>query len=519
MLTVKRSSFVFGLALGVSLLWMVFALAGSSAVAGDEDGLLGYWPMNEGEKAQQAREKSGYTDWRMHRRDILRSRGGLAVMLGGVENLAPAKELVDSGPWTVHWLDTDESAVREARRTLREAGVYGRITVEQWEESSLPYADNLVNLIISDGSDISVEEDELLRVLAPEGSAFINDGNDRIYLKKPRPGKMGEWTHPWHDADGSLSASDRAFDVPNAFQWISGPPFPMGHRKRSAGVLLSAGGRTFQITQNVVENFPGGGPNYLIARDAFSGTVLWSKKWDRPLTGDMGRLQERRPRQRGAHTVIVTCGEKVYGAREEGVSVFDASTGDVISIWPVEGTPAKLLLVDGMLIAQSKEGLSAFDVEEGELMWRREMNEPLGTLVADGQVYCLISSREEDGRWRHEVVSVELENGDLVWEQATKREHPRRGEGLRLQFAGEGIVCLIERDELYFLCAEDGSKLWQHQTFATARGVHDSRMAGHFLIDGEVWIRDTSNGKTYKAFDPRSGEMLRKAIEGGASGD
>ncbi len=88
----------------------------------------------------------------------------LKLKLGSVENLVPARELVDSGPWTVHWLDTDESAVREARRTLHEAGVYGRITVEPWEESSLPYADNLVNLIISNGSEIAVEEDELLRV-------------------------------------------------------------------------------------------------------------------------------------------------------------------------------------------------------------------------------------------------------------------------------------------------------------------------------------------------------------------
>ena len=427
----------------------------------------------------------------------------LKLKLGSVENLVPARELVDSGPWTVHWLDTDESAVREARRTLHEAGVYGRITVEPWEESSLPYADNLVNLIISNGSEIAVEEDELLRVLAPQGSAFINDGNDKTYLKKQRPGEMGEWTHPWHDADGSLSASDRAFDIPNAFQWVAGPPFPLADRKTSTGALLSAGGRTFQITQNVVENFSRGGPNYLIARDAFNGTFLWSREWKGPLSE--GERQ-------GVHNAVVTCGEKVYGARDEGVSVFDASTGDVVSEWSVEGTPDKLLLAGGILVAQSPKGLTAFDAEEGKLIWSREMDGPRGALVADGQVYFLTSSREKDGQWQHKLAAVELESGGLVWEQPTDRGGHPHGRGLRLHFAGAGVVCLIEWDELQFLCAEDGTKLWRHETDATSRSNHDSRMAGHFLIDEKVWIRGPSNSKLYKAFDPRSGEMLRETI-------
>jgi len=74
-------------------------------------------------------------------------------------------------------------------------------------------------------------------------------------------------------------------------------------------------------------------------------------------------------------------------------------------------------------------------------------------------------------------------------------------------------VCLIEVDDLRFLCAGDGSKLWRHKTSATARARRwDSRQAGHFLFDGKVWIRDANS---YRAFDPRSGETLREAIRGG----
>ena len=437
----------------------------------------------------------------------LSRRGGLCVMIGAAsEHLQFAEDLLEAGPWIVHYLESDASSVRKARSALLEKELYGRICVEHWEKTHLPHTDNLANFIILTNDGPSVGRDELMRVLAPEGTALIEDGNSIERVRAPRPDDMGEWTHPWHDADGSLSASDRAFDVPNAFQWVAGPSFPMAGRKTSAGVLLSAGGRTFQITQNVVENLPGGGPNYLVARDAFSGTVLWSRKWEGPGTGRQ---------QRGAFEGIVTCGQRIYGVHDGDVSVFDASTGDRLSIWSVEGTPEKLLLADGILVAQSPKGLSAFDVGEGALMWFRELDQPWGALAADGRIYSLSSSREADGQWHHELAAVDLKNGDLAWTRPTESQggHPQ-GEGVRLYFAGEGIVCLIERNDLRFLCAEDGSKLWRYETSATARGGHDSRMAGHFLIDGKVWIRDPSS-RSYLAFDPRSGEMLREAIRGG----
>ncbi len=434
--------------------------------------------------------------------ESIRMRGGLCVFLGGTEVIADAAKVIASGPWIVHWLEADEKVAQRARNELRERGLYGQVTVEHWPETHLPYADNLVNLILSENNELAIERDELLRVLAPQGTALIGGEDGMRRLTGERPDDMGEWTHPWHDANGSLSASDRAFEVPNAFQWVAGPPFPLAGRKSSTGVMLSAGGRTFQITQNVTENFPAGSQNYLVARDAFNGILLWSRKWTGPTASH----------SRGAYDVIVTCGKKVYGVGNGDVSVFDASTGDVISILSVDATPGKLLLVDDILVVQSPEGLTAFDTNEGALLWRRELDEPWGALAADGLVYCLSSSRKEDGSWRHELTAVELENGAVAWKQPTESQsgHPQTT-GLRLHFAGEGIVCLIEWDELRFLCAEDGSKLWRHKTSATARGGHDARMAGHFMFDGEVWIRDQSNSRIYMAFDPRSGEMLHEA--------
>ncbi len=448
----------------------------------------------------------------------LRSRGGLCVLTGGTENYKLAEKLLESGPWVIHWIDTRASQVDEVRRHFQNRGLYGRIMVEHWDKNNLPYADNLLNLFIGLDEGWKPDPDEVLRVLAPEGSAFLADGSGYRHLEKPRSPDMGEWTHPWQGADGSLASDDRSLGAPNTFQWIAGPAFPLDHRKNSTGVILSAGGRVFSITQNVPENIGGGSRNYLEARDAFNGVVLWSMPWEGPIS---------QGHQDGYHEAIVVSKDRIYGARTGGVTVFDAADGRVLNVWKMTKTPDKLILTEGILVAQSSDGLTGFDVNTGELLWHLNADRPWGTLAKDGRVFCIEGTREQDGRWKHVLIAADLHNGEKLWQEPVESEYGRRNTAvLRLHFAGDGMVCLIERTMLRVVSAEDGRELWRRESEAEARGSGnmDSRQAGHFFVDGKLWMRANRarDGRTdperWLALDPLTGEELREVITTGPQG-
>lgn len=428
------------------------------------------------------------------------------MIVGGADDIAPALDLLDAGPWVIHWLDARPEAVDSARRALRERGVYGRVSVERWDRDSLPYADNLVNLMVVRNGAQAPGREELLRVLAPEGTAFVSSGGGLARLDKPRPPEMGEWTHAWHGADGSPVGSDNAMDVPNAFQWMAGPAFPFGHRKNSTGVVLSTGGRVFYLTRNVGENLEDLDTTpYLLARDAFNGTVLWAKPWPGAHVGWTNR--------EALHEAIVATEDRLYAARSEEIAVIDTVTGSVVDTWALESSPSKLALADGALVAQTRHGLACFDINAGTMQWRIEADGPRDALVYGGRVFCLVGTREHDGRWHHDVLALDLESGAELWRQPVENEYAHRdASGLWMYFAGDGFVTLIERRVLRALCAEEGRELWSFESETSARSHAESRMIGHFYAHGRVWVRSQRPRQTatWLALDPLTGEKQRE---------
>ena len=74
-------------------------------------------------------------------------KGGLIVHVGcGDGTLCAA--LGEDPNYVVQGLHRDPLAVARARSTVRAKGNYGRVSIRHWEGESLPYADNLVNLIV-----------------------------------------------------------------------------------------------------------------------------------------------------------------------------------------------------------------------------------------------------------------------------------------------------------------------------------------------------------------------------------
>ena len=106
--------------------------------------------------------------------DIIKSlniKGGFVVHLGcgdGKQTLF----LRPNSRFLVHGLDANPANVAKARAAVKAAGVYGAVSIDRLAGNSLPYIDNMVNLLVAEDLK-GVPMAEVMRVLAPKGIAYI----------------------------------------------------------------------------------------------------------------------------------------------------------------------------------------------------------------------------------------------------------------------------------------------------------------------------------------------------------
>ena len=205
-------------------------------------------------------------------------RGGLVVHFGcGDGKLTAALHAGDA--YLVHGLDADAANVEKARAHIRSLGLYGPVSADQLTGDRLPYIENLVNLVVAEDLG-KVPMAEVLRVLAPLGVAYVK-GTDGRWTKtvKPRPKEIDEWTHYLHDASNNAVAHDSVVGPPRQLQWVGDPKWARHHdHMGSLSALVSAGGRLFYIIDEGPKETILLPPLWsLVARDAFSGVVLWKR--------------------------------------------------------------------------------------------------------------------------------------------------------------------------------------------------------------------------------------------------
>jgi SAM-dependent methyltransferase len=206
-------------------------------------------------------------------------QGGLIIHLGcGDGRLTAALHAGDG--YLVHGLDSRAENVEEARRHVRSLGLYGPVAVERLEGKRLPYADGLAKLVVAEDPSIPIAE--VLRVLAPEGTAYVKQGMGWNKTIKPRPKDIDDWTHYLHDASGNAVAADTQVGRPTQVRWIAPPYWSRSHEfNPSLNAAVSGGGRMFYtldegvigVTDSPLFRIPDRWS--LVARDAFSGVLLW----------------------------------------------------------------------------------------------------------------------------------------------------------------------------------------------------------------------------------------------------
>ncbi len=464
-------------------------------------------------------------------RDLLAQaglRGGFVVHLGAGDGALTAA-LRAGESFQVHGLDRDAAGVDRARRTVRERGLYGPVAVDRLVGTSLPYIDNLVNLVVAEDL-LGIAPDEVTRVLAPRGVALVKRDGAWTKTAKAWPAGIDEWTHYFHDAGGNAVAHDTVVGPPRRLQWLGSPRWSRHHdRMASMSALVTAGGRLFLIQDEgsrVSILLP---PKWtLLARDAFNGTVLWKRpieKWQShlwPLKSGPTQLARR----------LVASGDRVYVTLgyDAPLSALDAATGETVRAY--EGTRAteEAILSDGTLYALVNEGkmeladfapqhnlgdqrrvatefhwngkprrIAAIRAETGERLWSRESVVAPLTLAADARRLFY-----HDGE---KVVCLDRASGRELWKTAAERrpELPFNS-GPRLLVWEDVVLYKGGTKTMKALAAETGKELWSS---AAAPGGYQSP-EDLLVVGGLVWSAPTTTGRDSGVFtgrDPRTGQV------------
>jgi hypothetical protein len=169
--------------------------------------------------------------------------GGLIVHAGCDDGLLAAS-MADSGSFLVHGLVRDPARLDAVRADLRKRGLCGRATAVVWDGGRLPYADHSVNLLLVSDAQIEMPAEELDRVLAPGGMAFVKRDGEMATYRQPWPDDIDHWTHARYDATGNPTSRDTRVGPPRYMQWYAEPRW---NRSVKTSSMVSAGGRVFYI--------------------------------------------------------------------------------------------------------------------------------------------------------------------------------------------------------------------------------------------------------------------------------
>jgi len=358
--------------------------------------------------------------------------GGMVVHLGcGDGKLTAALHAHDG--FLVHGLTTGREGLAAAREHIRSKGLYGPVSVDHFDGRRMPYADNLVNLVVADElRDVPMAE--VMRVLAPEGVAWVG-GKKTV---KPRPDTIDEWTHFLHDASGNAVAHDSEAGPPRRMQWLGSPRWSRHHdHMSSVSAVVTANGRLFYIFDEATRFSILLPPRWkLIARDAFNGTILWK----RPIASWHSHLMRLKSGPADLPRRLVAAGDTVYAtlAYDAPLSALDAATGKTLRTY--EGTAATTEVVhhDGVLfLVTSDPATRKSDLPNAKAAFRR------------------------GGRWLRDntgqaVMAVRAGTGEVLWKKpAPVAPLTLAADSKRvLFFDGEGIRCLNRND---------GRQLWKSE--------------------------------------------------------
>jgi outer membrane protein assembly factor BamB len=460
-------------------------------------------------------------------------KGGLIVHLGcGDGKLTTALRMNNS--YVVQGLDTDEKKIDRTREHVRSLGLYGKVTARKFDGLSLPYIDNMVNLVVCE--DLGrLPLHELMRVLCPGGVALVKKNGKWDKTVKAKPKEIDEWTHYLYDASNNAVSHDSVVGPPRQYQWIGQPKWSRSHEHMSSfNAMVSARGRIFYvIDEGSRASITLPAKWSLIARDGFNGVILWKRSlpsWHThlwPLKSGPAQIQRR----------LVANGDAVYLPLGAGVplSALNAESGKIIRTFENTKGTEEVIACEGVLFllvgdsvtqqqqynhevshvwdaggeAKSKYAwddrkrtIMAIHENAGNVLWKREYPVVTSTMAADSkQVYFHDGSK---------IIGLDRKNGKEKWVSkpvTVSKNELGTAFTPTLVLYRNVILFSSGEEELTAVGAKDGDILW------TSEHPHSGHHSPEdvLCIDGLVWAgaiaRIKQQGGKFTGRDLLTGEI------------
>jgi len=433
--------------------------------------------------------------------------GGLVVCIG-CDDLDLLASLRANESYVVHGLDTDADKLAKARRSLLEKGLYGPVSVQQWDGETLPYVDNLVNLVVASG-EWQVANDEISRVLAPGGVALAFDSRLSTLdsFRKPWSDEIDEWTHYLHGPDNNALAEDSLVGPPRHIQWRSEPMWGRHHHAEkgtqpTVRTVVSSRGRLFFLVDETKSSDMKVSSKWtIVARDAFSGVLLWK----RPVA-----VQQYPRRLEQVWRQLIAHGDRLYAVLGDGqpLSELNAIDGSVTRNYQgSEGLKEVIKEGNRLLVLCGDDSIVAFEADTASELWTWAPGEDgavtPGTLAAsDGKMFV------KTGKALH---CLAADTGQALWrvslpgpEAKSKLPFPHekllvKDDVVLCSYAGKDPASL-RRDIAEYLgshprvreyggklgafSARDGERLWETVYLPNL----ESAPGEIYVHDGQVWL-------------------------------
>jgi outer membrane protein assembly factor BamB len=463
-------------------------------------------------------------------------KGGLVVVIG-CKDPALLTALRSSESYIIHGLDVDRKRVDAARKHIMTKGCYGKVSADVWDGKQLPYADNIVNLLINASDSEEAAGGEITRVLAPRGVAM---GIGRAKITKPVPANIDEWTHFMHGPDNNASAKDSVVGFPRYLQWRAGP-FWARHHDSVQGVeaIVSANGRIFYIVDEAEASIADSLPDKwkLIARDAFSGVLLWKKSMNEfgwKAWSPRGALVQRFSNPKQMHRRLVAVGDKVYVTLgfAAPVSVLDGATGQLIRTCKgTQGATEIICKADKLILGvktkptdNRSHAIMAVQASTGKVLWKTDKYKGRAGLypglpdllvtVGDRRVFFM-----DEGA----LIALDIDTGKELWRSGLgtgaepdnrKRRKGRKARPGRIK--NNYATLIYHKDVVYLLqprgktakldaiSAKSGKTVWTSTRGAYTYGTHSVL----FVAQGLLWVHD-AKPPFFVGLDPATGKLKR----------
>jgi len=388
--------------------------------------------------------------------------GGLAVHVGCSDG-SPAAALAGTGKFLVHGLVPSD---RLRRSVALPTSARGLVAVDAWAGGTLPYASDLVNLIVTSG-EWQVPSEEVLRVLAPNGVALEQRGGKWVKTVKPWPQGADDWTHWCYGPEGNAVSHDKLVKPCTSLKWIV---------SQLLYDVRVAGGRLFSPLEMTKDQRRRREPAELRCRDAFNGLLRWSAPTGRPhhpwpaefvatrdlvfhfpdvgtgfaaatdartgktaRTFDQGLKRSREQKTSDSNAILMACGGTLVQAHENRVVALDIATG--ARRWEFtaqKGIGNACAAADGSRVYVQetenhvrnyarwcKHNTAAITcIADGKQLWRNEAlaGEEASDLVLSGDalvVFDPVTNLGDDGD--HELWVLNPADGAVRWHSPKKK--------------------------------------------------------------------------------------------------